>query len=57
MKGGTAMTKKLILCDLETAENNYKYDCSMLGDDWGGYSDYDDPCLDCPHHCYKEIIV
>ena len=27
--------KKLILCDLETAENNYKYDCSNLGDDWG----------------------
>ena len=49
------MAKKLILCDLETAENNYKYDCSKLGDDWGGYSDYDDPCLDCSHHCYKEI--
>lgn len=51
------MAKKLILCDLETAENNYKYDCSKLGDDWGGYSDYDDPCLDCSHHCYREIEV
>ena len=49
--------KKLILCDLETAENNYKYDCHKIDDNWDGYSDYDAPCFDCNHHCYKEIEI
>jgi len=44
---------KLILCDLETAENNYTYNCpSLSSDDW---DELNDPCMGCPHKCFKKI--
>lgn len=45
--------KKLILCDLDTAENNYNYDCNRSDN----CSDYEDPCQNCCHRCYKEIEI
>lgn len=45
--------KKLILCDLDTTENGYNYDCNRMDN----CSDYDDPCEFCSHRCYKEIEV
>lgn len=48
--------KKLILCDLETEENGFDYDCPKL-DSYDGYSDYDDPCSDCSHRCHKEVMI
>ena len=45
--------RKLILCDLETAENHYNYKCSKLSsDDWDELSD---PCDGCPHKCFKYV--
>ena len=47
--------KKLILCDLDSAENNYDYRCPKLSsDDWDESSD---PCCNCCHKCYKEIEI
>lgn len=45
--------KKLILCDLDTAENNYNYDCNRSDN----CSDYEDPCQNCCHRCHKEIEI
>ena len=45
--------KKLILCDLDTAENNYEYDCNS----WDNCPDYEDPCQNCSHRCHKEIEI
>ena len=47
--------KRVILCDLDTAENNYDYDCKRLYD--SGFNDYDGPCVGCSHRCHKEIEI
>lgn len=45
--------KKLILCDKDTKENNYNYECPKLNsDDW---DELEDSCIGCPHKIYKEV--
>ena len=47
--------QKLILCDLDTKENNYDYKCSRLSsDDWDELAD---PCVGCSHKCFKYVDI
>lgn len=47
--------KKIILCELETPENNYNYLCSRIhGDDW---DELEDPCANCGYRTYKEVEI
>jgi len=48
-----AMSKKLILCDLDTADNNYNYKCDRISRD--DFNELEDPCENCSHRCYKII--
>lgn len=47
--------EKLILCDLDTEENDYDYRCEKIyGDD---FDELESPCEYCSHRCYKKIII
>lgn len=46
---------KLILCDNDSAENNWNYKCPRLSsDDWDELAD---PCDGCSHKIFKYIEV
>jgi len=47
---------KLILCDKDSAENNWDYKCPrLLCDDWDGLAA--DPCEGCNHKIFKYIEI
>ena len=46
---------KLILCDKDSAENNWDYKCPKLSsDDWDELAD---PCDGCSHRIFKRIEI
>ena len=46
---------KLILCDKDSAENNWDYKCPRLSsDDWDELAD---PCDGCSHKIFKYIEI
>ncbi len=46
---------KLILCDKDSAENNWNYKCPRLNsDDW---DELVDPCDGCSHKIFKYIEI
>lgn len=47
--------KKLILCDKDSAENNWNYKCPRLSsDDWDELAD---PCDGCSHKIFKYVEI
>ena len=49
------MSKKLILCDLDTEENGYNYKCKKLESD--DYDELEDCCSGCSHRCFQYVEI